>query len=47
MKSAERQLPDLMMDSFHSPLRHDINRFGKNSRGYMHVALTNQDEFPD
>lgn len=47
MKSAERQLPDLMMDSFHSPLRHDINRFGKNNRGYMHVALTNEDEFPD
>jgi putative DNA primase/helicase len=47
MKSVERQLPDLMMDSFHSPLRHDINRFGKNTRGYMHVALTNDDEFPE
>lgn len=47
MKSVERQLPDLMMDFFHSALRHDINRFGRNTRGYMHVALTNEDEFPE
>ena len=46
MKSVERALPDLMMDAFHAPLRHDISRFGKDKRGYVNVALRG-DDVPD
>lgn len=47
MKSVERALPDLMMDAFQVPLRHDVERFGKDKRGYTDVALAGDDEIPE
>jgi P4 family phage/plasmid primase-like protien len=47
MKNVERALPDLMMDAFQAPLRHDVERFGKAKRGYVNVALADDDENPE
>jgi|SoimicMinimDraft_9_1059737.scaffolds.fasta_scaffold108985_2 hypothetical protein len=36
-----------MMDAFQVPLRHDVERFGKDKRGYTDVALAGDDEIPE